>query len=79
VGRFRGIASSIVDSSIAPLVGFRVEMHNSSWPRMNLPEWLFYLAPQTHIPIDLPTYSAPFWALAGSLIGAPWTTARRHD
>lgn len=69
----------MVGACVALLLGFRVEMHSSAWPRMNLPEWLFYLAPQTHIAIDLPTYSAPFWAIAGFLIGALWRTARRRD
>jgi hypothetical protein len=46
---------------------------------MTLADWLLYHDTQVHVSMGLPTYSAPFWAIAGFLVGALMLALRQRD
>lgn len=76
---FRWMAGGVVGACITLLVGFRVEMTVGWWPRMTLADWLLYHDTQVHLSNGLPTYSAPYWAVAGFLIGALLVVLRQRE
>ena len=77
--RFRWIAGGVVGACISLFVGLKVEMTAGPWPRMTLADWLLYHDTQVHVSMGLPTYSAPFWAIGGFLIGALLSTLRDRE
>jgi hypothetical protein len=77
--RLRWIAGGVLGAAVALLVGFRVEMMSGGWPVSSLPEWITYSQPHVHLPLQMPAYSAPYWALAGFVVGALWIVLRERD